>query len=225
MKIVILGADYAGVFSAVNLSKHEGMEVLLIDKNSYHQLLQQILASGTKRPDEIIFSIKELFQSDVSFKQAFVESIDLETKVISTHDNSKVHYDYLIIALGACSYHYGIKGALKYSLPFRSVDKAIELNEVVSTLPAGSDIVICGGATGTSLAGALSDTPGSKLKIKLVEAHDSILPGWDRRIVEMATKSLIENNVEIIAGNLISEIRQASVVLQSGMQSLFHNFY
>jgi NADH dehydrogenase len=137
MKIVILGAGYAGVFAAANLCKHEGMEVLLIDKNPYHQLLQQIhhVASGTKRPDEIIFSIKELFQSDVSFKQAFVESIDLETKVISTHDNSKVHYDYLIIALGACSYHYGIKGALKYSFPFRSVDNAIKLNEVVSTLP------------------------------------------------------------------------------------------
>ena len=102
MKIVILGADYEGVFSAANLSKHEGMEVLLIDKNPYHQLLQQIhhVASGTKRPDEIIFSIKELFQSDVSFKQAFVESIDLETKVISTHDNSKVHYDEISTSCG-----------------------------------------------------------------------------------------------------------------------------
>ncbi len=45
--------------AAANLCKHVGMEILLIDKNPYHQLLQQIhfVASGTKRPEEIIFSI------------------------------------------------------------------------------------------------------------------------------------------------------------------------
>lgn len=82
MKIVILGAGYAGVFAAANLCKHVDIEILLIDKNPYHQLLQQIhhVTSGTKRPDEITFSIKELFQNDVSFMQSSVESIDLENK-------------------------------------------------------------------------------------------------------------------------------------------------
>ena len=49
------------------------------------------------------------------------------------------------------------------------VDDAILLNEVINTLHAGSAIVICGGgATGISLAGAFSDTIGSKLRIKVV---------------------------------------------------------
>ena len=50
MKIVILGAGYAGVFVAANLCKHVDIEILLIDKNPYHQLLQQIhhVTSGTK---------------------------------------------------------------------------------------------------------------------------------------------------------------------------------
>jgi NADH dehydrogenase len=86
-------------------------------------------------------------------------------------------------------------------------------------LSAGFTIAICGaGATGVSLAVALSDTVGSKLKIKVIEAHSNILPGWDRRMVEMATKSLLENNVEIIAGNPIREITQSSVTLQSGKE-------
>ena len=221
MKIVILGAGYAGVFAAANLCKHVDIEILLIDKNPYHQLLQQIhhVTSGTKRPDEITFSIKELFQNDVYFMQSSVESIDLENKIVNTGNNMKVSYDYLIVALGASSLYYGIKGAQKHSYPFRSVRDAIKLKEAVSTLSAGFTIAICGaGATRVSLAGALSDKIGSKLKIKVIEAHSNILPGWDRRMVEMATKSLLENNVEIIAGNVIREITQSSVTLQSGKE-------
>ena len=112
----------AGVFAPANLCKHTDIDVLLIDKNPYHQLLQQIhcVASGIKKPKEIIFSIKELFQEDVSFLQTSVESIDLESKIINTDNNRKYQYDYLIIALGASNYYYDIEGAKQYSLPFRS---------------------------------------------------------------------------------------------------------
>ena len=82
-------------------------------------------------------------------------------------------------------------------------------------------IIICGGgATGSSLAGALSDSiSGSeKIKIKIIEAQNNILPGWDKRIIEMATKSLLQKNVEIVVGSPITEITQSSVILQSGKQ-------
>ena len=50
MEIVILGAGYAGIFAAANLCKHSGIKITLIDKNPYHQLLQQIhtVAAGIK---------------------------------------------------------------------------------------------------------------------------------------------------------------------------------
>ncbi|MFL6470563.1 MAG: NAD(P)-binding protein [Nitrososphaeraceae archaeon] len=52
MEIIILGAGYAGIFAAANLCKHSGIKVTLIDKNPYHQLLQQThtVASGIKKP-------------------------------------------------------------------------------------------------------------------------------------------------------------------------------
>jgi NADH dehydrogenase FAD-containing subunit len=48
--IVILGACYARTVVAASLCKHIGKEVLLIDKNPYHPLVQQIhyVASGVK---------------------------------------------------------------------------------------------------------------------------------------------------------------------------------
>jgi NADH:ubiquinone reductase (H+-translocating) len=50
MEIIILGAGYAGIFAAANICKHTGIKIRLVDKNPYHQLLQQIhtVAAGIK---------------------------------------------------------------------------------------------------------------------------------------------------------------------------------
>ncbi|HXX96827.1 MAG TPA: NAD(P)/FAD-dependent oxidoreductase [Candidatus Bathyarchaeia archaeon] len=226
MEITILGAGYAGIFTAANLCNHSGMKVTLIDKNPYHQLLQQIhtVASGIKKPENISLSIKELFQNELSFIQGSVQAIDLINKTIyvdNNNDNSRIWYDYLIIALGSSSCYYGISGAQEYTYPFRSIDDAIKLKKVIDSLISGSTIIICGGgATGTSIAGALSDTISSsrKIKIKIMEAQNNILPGWDKRIIEMATETLLTNNVEIVVGSPIKEITQSSIILQSGKQ-------
>ncbi|HYA85398.1 MAG TPA: FAD-dependent oxidoreductase [Candidatus Bathyarchaeia archaeon] len=103
MEITILGAGYAGIFAAANLCRHPGIKVTLIDKNDYHQLLQQIhtVASGIKKPENISLSIKELFQNELSFIQGSVQAIDLINKTIyvdNNNDNSRIWYDYLIIA-------------------------------------------------------------------------------------------------------------------------------
>jgi NADH:ubiquinone reductase (H+-translocating) len=224
MEIIILGAGYAGIFAAANLCNRSGIKVTLVDKNPYHQLLQQIhtVAAGIKEPEEITFQIQELFYDELTFVLGSVQSIDLVNKIVYV-DNAKIRYDYLIIALGSSNYYYGVSGAQECTHPFRSVEDAIKLKEAVSSLNPGSTITICGGgATGSSLARAFTDnmesTEENKNKIKLVEAQNNILPGWDKLIIEMATKSLLSNNIEIIVGSPITEITPSSVILQSGKQ-------
>ena len=131
-----------------NLCKHSGVRVTLIDKNHYHQLLQQIhtVASGIKKPEEITFSIKELFHDELSFIQASVQSIDMIDKIVYIDNNNddrndaRIRYDYLIIALGSSNFYYGISGAEEYTYPFGSVDDAIKLKEAVDSLIYGCTI-------------------------------------------------------------------------------------
>jgi NADH dehydrogenase FAD-containing subunit len=52
-RIVILGAGYGGIFLATNVARHlkeKTGEVILVDRNPYHQLLQEIhlVAAGFK---------------------------------------------------------------------------------------------------------------------------------------------------------------------------------
>ncbi|HZA70544.1 MAG TPA: hypothetical protein VE548_12675 [Nitrososphaeraceae archaeon] len=64
-RIVILGAGYAGIFLATNIARYtkgKAGEVLLIDRNPDHQLLQEIhlVAAGFRTANEVkipIFNI------------------------------------------------------------------------------------------------------------------------------------------------------------------------
>jgi NADH dehydrogenase len=72
-KIVILGAGYAGIFLAINIARYvteKAGEVILIDRNPYHQLLQEIhlVAAGFRTADEVKIPILIIsaFSSDCS---------------------------------------------------------------------------------------------------------------------------------------------------------------
>jgi NADH dehydrogenase len=64
-RIVILGAGYAGIFLATNISRYtkgKAGEVILIDRNPYHQLLQEIhlVAAGFRAANEVKIPILTL---------------------------------------------------------------------------------------------------------------------------------------------------------------------
>jgi NADH:ubiquinone reductase (H+-translocating) len=78
-RIVILGAGYAGMFLATHIARHvteKAGEVILIDRNPYHQLLQEIhlVAAGFRTADEVKIPILTLIDGmDIKFIQSTVK--------------------------------------------------------------------------------------------------------------------------------------------------------
>lgn len=223
-KVCILGSGYAGLFCAANLladqdSKNK-YEISIFDQNSYHQLVQQIhlVSAGIRKPNDISFSIKEIMKDDVTFYQDLVIGVNLDNQNIVTATHKKYNFDYVVIALGALNAFFGIKGAEEYSQSFRSLDDAIRLQKKIQKLK-DSNIVICGGgATGISLAGALSEISKEKenITITIVEAQSDILPGWNPKLVKTIKKFLKNNNINLITNNPIKEVYPSSVLLGDG---------
>jgi NADH:ubiquinone reductase (H+-translocating) len=223
-KVCILGSGYAGLFCAANLladqdSKNK-YEISIFDQNSYHQLVQQIhlVSAGIRKPNDISFSIKEIMKDDVTFYQDLVIGVNLDNQNIVTATHKEYNFDYVVIALGALNAFFGIKGAEEYSQSFRSLDDAIRLQKKIQKLK-DSNIVICGGgATGISLAGALSEISKEKenITITIVEAQSDILPGWNPKLVNTVTKFLKNNNIKLITNNPIKEVYPSSVLLGDG---------
>jgi NADH dehydrogenase len=225
MRVLILGGGYAGIFAASNLCKNKNVQVTLVSDGPQLQLLQNIhrVASGELQPRDITLDIQSILGKDVIFVKGKSEKVDLVAKqaeIVLTECGmvQTIQYDYLIIAIGAKNEYFGIKGARENTLSLRSVDDSIKLHRIIKSLPQGSILTIAGGgATGLSLAGALSEKYGKKIRIRVIEAQKEVLPGWDPIIIEMVKGKLEKNkNLEILRGKPITEIGPHSIVLSSG---------
>ena len=224
MRVLILGGGYAGIFAATNLCKNKNVQVTLVSDSPRLQLLQNIhrVASGELQPRDIMLDIQGILGKDVIFVKGKSEKVDLVAKqaeIVLTESGMVqiIQYDYLIIAIGAKNAYFGIKGARENTLSLRSVDDSIKLDRIIKSLPQGSILTIAGGgATGLSLAGALSEKYGNKIRIRVIEAQKEVLPGWDPIIIEMVKGKLEKNkNLEILRGKPIMEIGPNSVTLSS----------
>ncbi|MBD9034819.1 MAG: NAD(P)/FAD-dependent oxidoreductase, partial [Prevotella sp.] len=99
-RVVIVGGGFGGLKLA-NKLRRSNFQVVLIDKNNYHQfppLIYQIASAGIE-PSSISFPYRKLFQRRKNFfyRMAEVRSIFPEHKIIQT-SIGKLHYDYLVLA-------------------------------------------------------------------------------------------------------------------------------
>jgi NADH dehydrogenase len=207
------------------LCKNKNVQVTLVSDGPQLQLLQNIhrVASGELQPRDITLDIQSILGKDVIFVKGKSEKVDLVAKqaeIVLTECGmvQTIQFDYLIIAIGAKNEYFGIKGARENTLSLRSVDDSIKLHRIIKSLPQGSILTIAGGgATGLSLAGALSEKYGKKIRIRVIEAQKEVLPGWDPIIIEMVKGKLEKNkNLQILRGKPITEIGPHSIVLSSG---------
>ena len=101
-RVVIVGGGFGGLKLANKLRK-SNYQVVLVDRNNYHQfppLIYQIASAGIE-PSSISFPFRKIFQkrNDFYYRMAEVRSIFPEHKIIQT-SIGKVSYDYLVLAAG-----------------------------------------------------------------------------------------------------------------------------
>lgn len=107
MKLVIIGAGFAGLQLARKLNNHAGFDITLIDRFNYHQfqpLFYQVATSALDASN-ISFPLRKAFHNskNVRIRLAKVEHIDTEANKIYVDacDSCEIEYDVLVIASGA----------------------------------------------------------------------------------------------------------------------------
>ncbi|VFJ13801.1 NADH dehydrogenase-like protein [Candidatus Nitrosocosmicus franklandus] len=233
-RIVILGAGYAGIFLSTNLSSKLDKyttEIILVDRNNYHQLMQEIhlVASGYRTAEQLKIPISSLIQGkNINFIQGDIEKI-LPDKNTILLKSGELKYDELIVCLGSSTKYFNIPGADKYTLPLRSIyDASIIHNHILRIIDEAENkkhnIVIVGaGATGISLGSALAETINaspnkSNIKINIIEATSTILPGWDIRVKNKTEEILKEKGIRIFHNSLVERVDQNTLFLKDGLE-------
>src|SRR5215211_2185648 len=110
IKIVIVGAGFAGMRLARKLNNHPGFEVLLIDKFNYHQfqpLFYQV-ATAALDASNISFPLRKAFHKskNVRIRIEEIKQVVTEQNKIVTN-TEEFSYDFLVLAMGADTNFFG----------------------------------------------------------------------------------------------------------------------
>lgn len=173
-KVIIIGAGFGGLQLAQKLARDDDFQVILIDKNNYHQfqpLFYQVATAGLE-PSAISFPLRLAFHNDanVHVRVAQVTKIISEQNTIIT-DLGELNYDYLVLAIGADTNFFGNKNIEERALPMKSVGEALGLrNRLLESFEKAlvSDnqddrvglmnvVVVGGGPTGVEISGTLAE--------------------------------------------------------------------
>ena len=245
-RIVIVGGGLGGLELAFKLVDND-YQVVLIDKNNYHQfppLIYQV-ASGGLEPSSISFPFRRLFQGkkDFFFRMAKVESVNTDKKIINT-TVGEIDYDYLVMAFGAKTNFFGNKDIEATTLPMKSVSEAMKLrNTILRNLelalteedPARKQalmniVVVGGGASGVEIAGAVAemkkniiardypDLDSSQMHIYLVNAADRLLSAMDPVSSKRAERDLKELHVHIRQPQFATEYKDGILKTSAGLE-------
>lgn len=233
-RIVILGAGFAGLRLAQKLVKHPQFQIVLIDRNNYHQfqpLLYQVSTAGLE-PSSISFPVRKIFQShaNIFIRIAEIFQVNALEKQIQTSDGP-LAYDRLVVSLGASTNFFGNKNLERYCFGMKSVSEALFLrNELLQNyeeaLASGNEtnreatlnvVIVGGGPTGVELAGAIAEMRNnilpkdypeidfSGMKIYLIEAGDRLLSAMSPYSSAKALGYLTKLGVEVRLKTLVKD--------------------
>jgi NADH:ubiquinone reductase (H+-translocating) len=230
-KIVVVGAGYAGIFLGTNLSSKlkDIAEIILIDRNDYHQLMQEIhlVASGFRTSEQLKIPISSLiYGKKIKFIQSNVKKILPDKKTIVL-DSEEIKYDELIICLGSSTKYFNIPGADKYTLPLRSIyDASIiynHISEIIKEEVKNNIVIVGAGATGISLGSALAEMINlsknkDNIKVNIIEATSTILYGWDLKIKNKVEDILKKKGIRIFHNSLVERVDENILFLKDGLE-------
>lgn len=248
--IVILGAGYGGLLSALTVRKYLNKaqaKITVVNQYPTHQIITELhrLAAGSVAERAIAMPLTKLFAGkDIDLKIAKVNSFSVDNKQITLSDGATLTYDALVVGLGSTTAYFGIPGLEQYSMVLKSAEDANKIqnhieerireyaktkNEADATILIGG-----GGLTGVELVGEIADVlpqlvkkygvDRKKIKLLLVEAGPKILPVLPDPLIERATTSLEARGVQFLTGLPVTNVEGNVVDLKDGQKIVTNTF-
>jgi NADH:ubiquinone reductase (non-electrogenic) len=244
---VVLGTGF-GAFTLIKRLRSRYRITVISPRN--HFLFTPLLPSttvGTVEFRSIIEPIRNA-REDISFYQAAAESVDPKRNHVVcigavAGERFVVHYDVLIIAVGAVSNTYNVPGVSGHAVFLKELNDARLLRQMIvrnferANLPAVHDaerrrllsFVICGGGpTGVEFAAELHDFLHEDLwrsytalapcaEITVVEASRDILNSFDEKLRNYAEALFRRQHIHVLTGSPVVRVTDDKIILRDGV--------
>ncbi|KAJ3289559.1 hypothetical protein HK104_007375 [Borealophlyctis nickersoniae] len=250
------GSGWAGIRILGGINTQNYDVVMISPRN--HFVFTPLLAStavGTLEFRAIVESVRT-HNHRANYYQAWCDEIDLESKTLvckSTFQGSgdpetfTLPYDKLIVAVGAYSNTFGVKGVTEYGFFLKEVDHARRVRAKIidcfeqASQPNVSEAeqqkllhfaVVGGGPTGIEFSAELHDFVVDdlaelyprlmdKVQISVYDVAEKILGGFDSHLAEYATKKFTREGIKIRTKTFIKEVQKNKLILKDDTEIPF----
>ncbi|MDB5163775.1 MAG: hypothetical protein JWS12_393 [Candidatus Saccharibacteria bacterium] len=219
--VLIVGAGFAGVKTALDLCDDERFKVTLVSDRPtfrYYPTLYHTATGGSDRQSHI--PLTTIFKDHhVEVVIASAKKIDRNKKILTTADGQKISYDVIVLALGVVTNYFGIKGLKEYSFGIKSTEDATELKHhlheqlISQHQPDLNYIVVGGGPTGIELSSSLRPylkrimaNHGIRhraIHVDLIEAAPRLLPLMPKKMSRVVSRRLRRLGVKLYLGQAV----------------------
>jgi NADH dehydrogenase len=222
-KVVIIGANFAGLSCAMNLPSQ--YEVTVIDASACFEFLPNIheMLSGVKSAGLLrLPRARILKRLGHQFIQDTVVAIDAEGGVVSGVSGRSFDFDVCVVAVGGVNNTYELPGVEDFALPFKSVEDCARIRERLERLATAggrmSVVVVGGGLEGVEALGEIlrgyRDMSG--LEVHLVEGGETLLPRADAALSAEILRKCQPYPVTFHFGDRVKAVTKTRVRLASG---------
>lgn len=246
--IVILGGGFGGVQVARrlgrSLKKHKltnEYNVILVEQNSFHTFTPTLydiattsdsVASNKQLQAIVTFKLEEIFAGlPVQIVRAKASAIDVQAKEVRLEGETRIAFEYLVLALGSQAHFFNIPGLAQYALPLKSFVNALHIRERIIELTDDDEIkqvrivVGGGGPTGIELAAEIKLLLAQSRRVAegyctsvvtVVDGAPSILSQFKPALIRRAEKRLAALGVSLVTGERIARAEATRIDLLSG---------
>ncbi|WP_316159470.1 NAD(P)/FAD-dependent oxidoreductase [Bradyrhizobium sp. SZCCHNRI3042] len=239
MRLVVIGAGFAGMYAALSAARlrdihgvsPEALEIALVAPEPSLVVRPRLYEPN---PETLTAPLLDVLEAiDVVYVQGTAEAIDAAAREVSIAapggKRTRLAYDRLVVATGSRLFRPSIPGLAEYGFSVDSLDDAVALNRHLHGLagrPAGNGrdtvVVAGGGFTGIEAATEMPARlrailgPDARPRVVIVERNPVIAPDMGetaRPVIENALKRI---GVETWLGVGVASLDQSGVTLSGG---------
>lgn len=224
-RILILGAGFGGVYTYKHLHRlfhgNTNVEIAIVNENNYFLFTPFLheVATGGISPEHTLEPLRKMFPCcDLKIYLTYVERLAPQQKTVFT-EMGAIEYDYCVVALGATTNYFGVRGAAHHAFGLKTLDDALRLKRHCIRLferaalledPAERKkllrfCIVGGGPTGVELAAEMAEFVYDTLQNLYQHIH----------LAEDAEVVLLHRDAELIGQFDVQFRRQALRVLRS----------
>lgn len=241
MRIVIIGAGFAGMYAALSAARLRDIQGVLPDQLEIALVAPEPTLVVRPRlyepnPETLTAPLQDVLEAiDVVYVRGHAEAIDTKSRIVEVaaaqSKRKKLSYDRLVVATGSRLFRPNVPGLAEHGFSVDQLDDAIALDRhlhALSNRPASlgrNTVVVAGGGfTGieaaTEVPARLRKILGkdAQLRVVIVDRNEVIAPDMGagpRPIIEEALRKL---GIETRLGVGVASLDKSGVKLSSGEQ-------